>query len=205
MDVFVKICGLHREIDVKRVAALRPDAMGFNFWPSSKRHVEPGQVREWTRDLSPEILKVGIFVDMDPEGVAQVVEDAALDIVQLHGSESAEICNRVFAPTWKVVHLDRVPGIDVAGYQVDAFLVDSYSTESPGGTGKTVNWDRAAEFIADRSTPVILAGGLTPDNVRESILRTRPWGVDVSSGVEARPGEKDLTKVEEFILQCRNL
>lgn len=190
---------------MEKIAALRPDAVGFNFWPSSKRYVEPDQVRAWTRDLPREILKVGVFVDMDPDGVERIVEDAGLDIAQLHGRETPEICSRVPARTWKAIHLDRDPGADLTGYQVDAFLVDSYSAKSPGGTGKTVNWDRAAEFIADRSTPVILAGGLTPDNVRESILRTRPWGVDVSSGVEAKPGEKDPKKVEEFILACRSL
>jgi phosphoribosylanthranilate isomerase len=205
MDVFVKICGLHREIDVERVATLRPDAMGFVFWPSSKRNVEPAQVREWTRDLPPEILKVGVFVDLDPEGVERIAECAGLDVVQLHGSETPEICSQVSTCTWKAIHLDRDPATEVSGYQVDAFLVDSYSAESPGGTGKTVHWGRAAEFVAEQSTPVVLAGGLTPENVRESIFRTRPWGVDVSSGVEVRPGEKDPKKVEEFILQCRSL
>ena len=132
-------------------------------------------------------------------------EDAGLDGGQRHGGESPETCRGVPGRTWKAVHLDRDPGLDVEGYPVDAFLIDSYSGKSPGGTGITANWDRAATFVAEQQIPVILAGGLRPDNVRESILRTRPWGVDVSSGVEAKPGEKDLGKVKEFIWQCRSL
>ena len=205
MEGFVTICGLHREADVADVAALGPDAMGLIFWRPSKRYVEPSLVRSWTADLPPEILKVGVFVDCAVQEVRKIVKDAGLDVVQLHGGESPETCRGVPGRTWKAVHLDRDPGLDVEGYPVDAFLIDSYSGKSPGGTGITANWDRAATFVAEQQIPVILAGGLRPDNVRESILRTRPWGVDVSSGVEAKPGEKDLGKVKEFIWQCRSL
>ncbi|MBU1693141.1 MAG: phosphoribosylanthranilate isomerase [Verrucomicrobia bacterium] len=213
MSLFVKICGLCSESDVRAVAGLGPDAMGFVFWPGSKRAVVPADVAAWTRDLPPGILKVGVFVDASPEELEQTVREAGLDVVQLHFFQCLEkarenfpmIGKKIqnFSKHWKVVYLDQSePGTEETAF-VDAFLVDHYSAVSPGGTGQVADWAAARDFVRRCAKPVVLAGGLTPDNVAEAIRAVRPWGVDVSSGVELSPGRKDLKKVERFIKICR--
>lgn len=203
MGVFVKICGLCRAEDVEAVAALSPDAMGFVFWPGSPRAALPLEVGEWTRGLPAEIRKVGVFVDASAEEIREVVEVAGLDVVQLHGGEDPAFCGALGVPVWKVIHLDRLPSVALSAYPVDALLIDSYSAKSPGGTGIVVDWQAAAAFAVDAPRRVVLAGGLTPENVTEAIRAVDPWGVDVSSGVEAAPGRKDIHLVGAFIDQCR--
>lgn len=203
MRVFVKICGLCRSEDVEAVAGLKPDAMGFVFWRKSPRVVSPENVGEWTRDLPRSIRKVGVFVDAPLADVVRAIKAARLDVVQLHGHEPPGFCELIPTDVWKSLHLDRVDEETAGAYRVDAFLVDSYSAESPGGTGRTGDWTLARAFVKARRTPVLLAGGLTPGNVREAVRAVRPWGVDVSSGVESRPGKKDIGKVRDFIAQCR--
>lgn len=209
MSVFVKICGLASGGDVAAVAALRPDAMGFVFWEKSKRAVNVKDVAEWTRGLPAEILRVGVFVDASPDEMARAVAEAGLDVVQLHGGQAADFPRvgktaGVFSKVWKVVHLDRGgPGPGEAA-QVDAYLLDSYSEQSPGGTGKTCDWAAARAFVEGAGKPVLLAGGLTPGNVAEAIRQVGPWGVDVSTGVEERAGKKDLERVRAFIGACRS-
>jgi phosphoribosylanthranilate isomerase len=234
----VKICGLCSEADVRAVAGLRPNAMGFVFWSGSKRAVVPADVASWTRNLPPGILKVGVFVDTAVKDVERIVREAGLDVVQWHGfhivgsrnsplqpdknggrSSATPFSNdwkkspqvfpmigkiiRKVSKYWKVVYLDRgEPGPEEAAF-VDAFLVDHYSAVSPGGTGQVADWAAARDFVRRCAKPVILAGGLTPENVVEAIRAVRPWGVDVSSGVELSPGHKDLKKVERFIQACR--
>ena len=209
MSIFVKICGLCSAEDVASVATMRPDALGFVFWRGSKRNVLPSDVAEWAKKLPSSILKVGVFVDSAPPAIRQVVEEAGLDVVQLHGFQSLEKASGIFpmsgkkrGQVWSVVHLGR--GEPEGGASVDAYLLDSYSQESPGGTGKTCDWNAARAFVLQSPKKVLLAGGLTPENVREAIERVRPWGVDVSSGVEERPGRKDLAKVGKFIERCRS-
>lgn len=204
MDIFVKICGLCRLEDVKAVAALRPDAMGFVFWPTSPRAVRAADVAVWRALIPAGIRTVGVFVDETVETVTRTLEEANLDIAQLHGRETPAVCEAVRSPVWKAVHLDRLPDEPLTAYPVDAFLVDSYSTTSPGGTGIVVDWQSAGRFVKAAAVPVLLAGGLKPDNVAEAIRVAQPWGVDVSSGVETRPGEKDIALVRRFIEQCRN-
>jgi len=202
MQIFVKICGLCSAEQVRAVAALGPDALGFVFWPRSKRHVLPAEVAAWTADLPPGILKVGVFVDAGPAEVAETARVAGLDVAQWHNFQSLEKRPAGVSQVWKVADPAAVPAPDP---RVDAYLLDRYSADSPGGTGMTCAWARAAEFVRAASRPVILAGGLNPENVRAAIQRVRPWGVDVSSGVEERPGVKDLRRVREFINQCRNM
>lgn len=203
MPLFVKICGLCSPADVNAVAALSPDAMGFVFWPGSKRCVQPASVGEWTKGQPSSIRKVGVFVNATADAVRSAVEEARLDVVQLHGNESPEFCASMPAAVWKRVGVETQPMTLLEAYRVDAFLLDSYSAEAPGGTGRVLNWGLASEFVKACSKPVVLAGGLTPDNVAEAIRRVGPWGVDVSSGVEFEPGRKDLTKVRAFIQRCR--
>jgi len=235
MSIFVKICGLCSPDDVQAVAELGPDAMGFVFWPGSKRHVSAASVAEWTKDLPGSILKVGVFVEGTPSEIAQAVQEAGLDVVQLHGFQSAfaavyppkaapsaaraaadkslekEAADfpRIgkkgggFSNVWKVVHLERSSEVPEDLGRVDACVLDSYSAESPGGTGLRLDWNKARDFVKACRKPVLLAGGLTPENVEEAIRRVRPWGVDVSSGVEKEPGRKDIARVRVFVDRCR--
>jgi phosphoribosylanthranilate isomerase len=204
MELFVKICGMCRPDDIEAVAALAPDAMGFNFWPRSPRYIDPDDAADWGEAIPDSIRKVGVFVDEDAGRIGDIAVRVKLDVVQLHGNEAPSLASSLSPSTWKVVHLDRTDAAEAASYPVDAFLVDSYTAESPGGTGKICDWQVARSFIEAADRPVLLAGGLTPGNVREAVAVTAPWGVDVSSGVEAGPGRKSLAKVQSFIEQCRN-
>lgn len=203
MSLFVKICGVCRPEDAEAVGAMRPDAVGLNFYPPSPRYLEPEAARALAARIPEGILKVGIFVDAPPAEVAAIRATAGLDVVQLHGREHPQDYAGVGAPLWKVVHLDRRQPEAEQG-PVDAFLIDSYTAEAPGGTGVTADWDRARAFVQASPVPVLLAGGLTPDNVEQAAREVAPWGVDVSSGVEASPGRKDLEAVRTFVERCRN-
>jgi phosphoribosylanthranilate isomerase len=203
MSTFVKICGNASFSDARAVAALKPDAMGFILWPESKRYVAADALANWIPELPSGILMVGVFVDAMPADVDRAMRLAGLDIAQLHGRERPEDYAHLGRRLWKVA---RVPGQDpaiAAGWPVDALLVDTYSADAPGGTGTVGDWPKAAAFVTAVKKPVLLAGGLTPLNVAEAIREVRPWGVDVSSGVEMEPGRKDLRKVREFIAACR--
>jgi len=240
MPLLVKICGLANAADVDAVAALRPDALGFVFWPRSPRAVTPAQVADWTRALPPGLLKVGVFVDADLKDVRRAVELARLDVVQWHGfpAPDREAAGFVEALEKTLSDVSRVWNINVGGasspahhetsggrastahpiklwqvvrigYEsvsarsVDAVVLDHYSRSAPGGTGQIVDWTAARAFVAASRVPVLLAGGLRPENVAAAVAAVQPWGVDVSSGVEARPGRKDLDAVRRFIETCR--
>ncbi|MBW7908757.1 MAG: phosphoribosylanthranilate isomerase [Kiritimatiellae bacterium] len=204
MKYFVKICGLTSEAEVEAVAALSPDAIGFVFWPGSKRFVHAEDVAVWTRDLPPTIKKVGVFVDSEALDVLRTMELANLDIAQLHGSEQPADFLNFPRPLWRAVRLaPHHPAVPPDRWSVEAFLVDAYSPKAPGGTGQLTDWTVARHFVTHSLKPVILAGGLTPENVREALKSVNPWGADVSSGVEAEPGRKDMEKVKRFIEQCR--
>jgi phosphoribosylanthranilate isomerase len=206
MGVFVKICGMAHADDVVAVAAMKPDALGFVFWPRSPRAVRPEEVAVWTRDLPAGIKKVGVFVDDGLEAIRRAVQTAGLDVVQWQGFQALDERVAEFSNAWKAVRLTgpHAARPEPAG-RVDAYLVDSYSAEAPGGTGQTVDWALAREFVRAAAKPVLLAGGLTPDNVAEAVRVVGPWGVDVCSGVELRPGRKDLAKARAFIERCRSL
>ena len=212
MSIFVKICGLANAEDVAAVAALRPDALGFVLWPKSPRAVRPEQIAEWTAALPPDLLKVGVFVDTNPYDIRRAVKIARLDVVQWHGFPKKGKAHATLFQTlekelagvarvWTVVRLDREP----APAFVDALLLDSYSPATPGGTGQTVDWAVAREFVAASRTKVVLAGGLRAENVAEAIRTVQPWGVDVSSGVESQPGKKNLDAVRQFIESARGV
>ncbi len=205
MGIFVKICGCASASDTQAVAAMRPDAVGFILWPGSKRYVKPHEIADWTRDWSGDVLKVGVFVDESIEQIRAAADQAGLDIVQLHGHERPEDCTGwATRQVWKAIHLNRALPESFAAYAPDAFLLDYHGDRMPGGTGQCVDWQDAREFVARSPQKVLLAGGLNRDNVVAAIHAVRPWGVDVSSGVEQAPGKKDLTAVKDFIEQCRS-
>ncbi|MGD9875073.1 MAG: N-(5'-phosphoribosyl)anthranilate isomerase [Kiritimatiellia bacterium] len=196
--MFVKICGICSERDALEAAERGADALGFIFWRGSKRFVEAADVAAWTERLPAGILKAGVFVDAQPDEIAQTVRIAGLDVVQLHGELE---CPALDVKVWRVRYADR-PAETIPA-KVDAYILDSYSESSPGGTGLCGDWDAAAKFVQESRMPVILAGGLRPDNVAGAIAKVRPWGVDVSSGVESAPRIKDLKKIKEFIANAK--
>lgn len=203
MSLFVKICGIAVERDAMAVAGMAPDALGFVFWPDSKRFVEPAVVGEW--HLPGDVKRVGVFVDATPEDVKTIVQEARLDVVQLHGDEDPRQYAALGVQVWKALHLAE-SNVDSGSLPtVDAFLVDSRNANMPGGTGRVCDWDAAAEFAEQSDRNVILAGGLNPANVAEGVARVKPWGVDVSTGVEDGPGRKNLDLVREFIEICRKM
>ncbi len=202
MPLFVKICGLCRADDVKAVVDCGPDAIGFVFWPRSPRAVTPATAAALAAAVPPGIERVGVFVDPPETLVREAVAAAGLTVVQLHGVESPEFCRRLGLRSWKAMPASAAAA-DAAGYGAEAVVLDSGTADAPGGTGVVGDWDRAAEFAQACPVPVVLAGGLTPDNVATAVGRVRPWGVDVSSGVESSPGRKDPIRVREFMARCR--
>ena len=194
--VFVKICGITTEEDALLAVALGADALGFVFAPSG-RQIAVDRVREIVGRLPRHILTVGVFRDELPDRVVDIVNSARLGAAQLHGQESAEQTNSVRDRVPMVIKAFPAghPGLsDIASYHADAVLVDSATP----GSGKVFDW-RLAEDAPHTLRRVILAGGLTPLNVAAAIRRVKPWGVDVSTGVELTPGIKDAVKIREFI------
>lgn len=204
--VKIKICGITNEEDAKVVVAAGADALGFVLYRKSPRFVEPAVVRAIVAGLPPFVLPVGVFVNEEPKRVRALMDECGLALAQLHGDETASYCQDLGRPVMKALRLkDRGTCLALAEFSgranVRGFLIDAFSNQAYGGTGQTVDWGLAQEVA--QSMPVVLAGGLTPTNVAEAITRVRPYGVDVSSGVELSPGKKDHDKVKAFIHAAR--
>lgn len=204
MPTRVKICGITRAEDAQWVARSGADALGLVFHQPSPRAVTAETAAEIVAALPPFVSVVGLFVDAVPELVDAVLSRVRLDYLQFHGDESPEDCERYQVPYIKVARVR--PGLDLVQYAVGyrharALLVDAYVAGVPGGTGKTFDW---AALPPALPLPLILSGGLTPENVGLAIRTVKPWAVDVSSGVEAAPGIKDAGKVQQFIQGARN-
>ncbi|CAN5641260.1 phosphoribosylanthranilate isomerase [soil metagenome] len=198
--MFVKICGITNEEDALLAVALDADAVGFVFAPS-KRQVAVGRARDIARRLPPEILTVGVFRDELPQRVVEMVNGAGLRAAQLHGHETVEDTRWVRQRVPFVIQGFTAgdPALDRADeYGADAILVDSATP----GAGEVFDWSLAEGAPAGRR--VVLAGGLTPDNVADAIRRVQPWGVDVATGVESSPGHKDPQKMRTFIATARS-
>lgn len=206
MSLFVKICGLANEADVRAAVEAKPDAIGFVFHPPSPRCVTPAEVRTWTQQLPSHLLKVGVFVNEPPERVAALAQAAGLDIAQLHGEESPAQAAQSWPRTWKTLKNDaRLDEETVTPWPVEAFLLDTPGGVLRGGTGVAGDWTRAAAFVQNAQLPVLLAGGLKVSTVAQAVRQVHPWGVDVSSGVEKSPGIKDAAAMKEFVELCRSL
>lgn len=201
--VKVKICGITRKEDALAAAESEADAIGFVFYEASPRHVFPETVRDIIIDLPPFVTTVGVFVNAHPSEIREVLDFTGIDIVQLHGDEPRDVC--AFWPrVIKAFRLGELSNLKLLEeYSVSAYLLDAYSDEIPGGTGQIFNWDIAVE--AKRFGPVILAGGLTPDNVERAVRWVHPYAVDVSSGVEAEKGIKDIEKIRAFIERAKSV
>lgn len=202
----IKICGITNVEDANVAVRAGADALGFIMYRKSPRWVDPAVARSIIAGLPPFVLPVGVFVNETAERVRTLMDECGFTLVQLHGDESALYCQNLGRPALKAVRLkDRGAFLALAEFHgranVRGFLIDAFSDQGYGGTGQTADWGLAQE--AARSTPIILAGGLSPANVAEAIQIVRPYGVDVSSGVEKSPGKKDPDKVKAFIDAAR--
>ncbi len=203
----VKICGVTTVEDGRYALENGADALGLNFVPGTPRCLDAGMAASLAAALPPFGVRVGIFVDESPERVESIFREVGLDAVQLHGGESPEACRWLMARGVRVIRALRVQGpetiAEAARYPDCTILLDAYVQGELGGTGKTFDWELARELAASR--PVILSGGLRPENVAEAVRRVRPYGVDVSSGVEGgTPGRKDFDRVRAFIENTRS-
>lgn len=204
--VKIKMCGITNVDDARVAVEAGADALGFVMYRKSPRFVEPAVVKAIVAGLPPFMLPVGVFVNEEPARVRTLMDECGLALAQLHGDETAPYCQDLGRPVLKALRLkDRGTFLALAEFSgranVRGFLIDAFSDQAYGGTGQTVDWGLAQEVA--QSMPVVLAGGLTPVNVAEAIARVRPYGVDVSSGVELSPGKKDHKKVKDFIRAVR--
>lgn len=204
--VAVKICGLTNSEDAAVAVDAGARALGFVCYRKSPRYVEPKVIKAIVATLPPFVVPVGVFVNEEAQTVRALLDDTGLMLAQLHGDESAAYCEQLGRPALKAVRLkDRSGFLALAECRgragIRGFLVDAYSEAAYGGTGQVVDWNLAAE-VAKVST-VLLAGGLTPENVGAAIRAVRPYGVDVSSGVEQSPGRKDHDRVRAFLNAVR--
>lgn len=202
----IKICGITNVEDADVAVKAGADALGFVMYRKSPRFVKPAVARSIVASLPPFVVAVGVFVNEEPDRVPALMDDCGFALAQLHGDETVLYCQNLGRPVLKALRLkDRGTFFALAEFQgranVRGVLIDAFSDQAYGGTGHTVDWTLAQE--AARSTPIVLAGGLTPANVAEAITRVRPYGVDVSSGVELSPGKKDHDKVKAFIAAAR--
>lgn len=198
----VKICGITRLEDALAAARLGADALGFNFWPGSKRYLAPAAARAIIQALPPFVSTVGVLVNPSLEEATSAAADSGVQLLQLHGDEPPELCARLPLPVLKGIRVTGPESVVLLGRYagVAGFLLDA-PTPGFGGSGRTFDWSLVAG-VAARST-VILAGGLTPANVAEAIRQVGPYAVDVASGVESAPGLKDHEALARFIAAAK--
>lgn len=197
--VRIKICGITNLEDALLATGLGANALGFIFYAKSPRSVEPEAAREIIRQLPPFVLSVGVFVDEEAGVVQELAARVGLDWVQLHGQESPEYCRslgRRVLKGFRIKDEDSLEELQTYRGAVQAFLLDTYKKGQTGGTGETFDWELARK--AQDYGPIVLAGGLTADNVAQAVAAAQPQAVDVASGVEAAPGKKDPEKLRAF-------
>ncbi|MGE6606941.1 phosphoribosylanthranilate isomerase [Halomonas sp. NPDC076908] len=195
----IKFCGFTRADDIDRAVALGVDALGFVMWPKSARSVDIEQLAALSARVPAFVTRVGLFVDQPAELIERCLP--YLDMLQFHGNETPSACQQYSLPWMKALRMRDE--IDLAHeaqryHQAQALLLDAYRPGTPGGTGETFDWSR---IPADLTKPVILAGGLTVDNIAEAVRQVAPYAVDVSGGIEASPGCKDAGKMAHFVHQ----
>lgn len=198
----IKICGITSLEDAFAAVEYGADAVGFVLHPKSPRVVTPETAKTIVSALPPLITTVGVFVDKNKSEIEKIVQDVDFDIIQLHGSEPPEVCH-LCRKVIKAIKVKDLTSLEpLSKYKVSAFLLDTYSPYTIGGTGQIFNWDIAVE--AKKFGRIILAGGLTPENIEEAIKRVQPYGVDVSTGVEGnKKGKKDYEKLKLFIERAK--
>ena len=200
--VKVKICGITNLEDVQAAAEAGADALGFVFYPDSPRFIDPGKARAIIAKLPVFITSVGVFVDESEDLIRRIIREGGIQILQFHGSESPVLCTRFREKVIKAIRITDEESIsEMQMYDVDTFLLDTYLDCAKGGTGKTFNWKYAE--MAKKNGRIILSGGLNPSNIGNAVRKLKPYGVDVSSGVEISPGKKDHVKIREFVREAK--
>lgn len=199
MRTRVKICGITREQDALEAVRLGADAIGLVFYPPSPRAVTVEQALAIVRRLPPFVTVVGLFVDAEPEAIQDVLDRVRIDLIQFHGDETPAQCSQYGRPWVKALRMRE--GVDLEALVQDyreasALLLDTYQPGTPGGTGAAFDWSMIPPVLAGA---IVLAGGLTPDNVEDAVRQVRPYAVDVSGGVEREKGIKDAEKIAAFI------
>jgi len=204
MTTRIKICGITRHRDADAVIDAGADALGLNFVAASPRWIDTDTAAQIARRSAGAIIRVGLFVDAGPEAVSRVLDAVELDVLQFHGDEPPALCRGFGLPYIKVFRMRGrldMAALEAAYDDACCFLLDTFVPGTAGGTGVRFDWSL---WPMDASRPLLLAGGLTPENVAEAVTRLRPWGVDVSGGVEGpRKGEKDAGRIKEFISEVR--
>ena len=195
----IKICGITNLNDALTAVNLGADALGFVFYPQSPRFISPDKAKKIRQKIPPFTLCIGVFVNARKGEVLQIARECCLDGLQFHGNESPEYCSSFSA--YKVIKSfalkTRSDLKSITHYNIHAILIDAYDPANYGGTGKKADWELARQ--AKKFGPLILAGGLTETNVQEAIKVVSPYGVDVSSSMEKRPGVKDTVKLRRFV------
>ena len=198
----IKICGITNLTDALHAVHAGADALGFNFYHPSPRYIEPSKVREIIDKLPQNVLKVGVFVN--EEAVLSIANEAGVNALQLHGDETPEYCSKL--KNWFVVKTlsvdEKFEAQKCLEYEVDAIMLDAKHPNLRGGTGQVIDWS-IARSIQQLGVKVILAGGLSPENVQEAIKVVKPYAVDACSALESDPGKKDQQKVSTFIQTIR--
>jgi phosphoribosylanthranilate isomerase len=203
MAVRVKICGITRLPDLHAACEAGADALGFVFYEKSPRHVSIANAAGLLRELPPFVQSVGLFVNAGPAFIESVLQAVPLDLLQFHGDETPADCARFGRPYIKAVRVNRDTDLLKCAADFDSargLLLDAWVAGVPGGTGERFDWSLIPPELPK---PVILSGGLTPENVAEAIQRVRPWAVDVSSGVEVSKGVKDAHLIAQFIAKAK--
>jgi phosphoribosylanthranilate isomerase len=205
MDIVkVKICGITNTGDAEAAVSLGADALGFVFFKESPRYVSPKDAASIRKTLPSFVPAVGVFVNETAQGIEEIASVSGIDLIQLHGDEPPEMCmrSRRVIKVIRVKSLESLSPLNEYKDKVSAFLLDTYTPDALGGTGRIFNWDIAVE--AKQFGRIVLAGGLTPDNVAQAVGYVKPYAVDVSSGVELRKGKKDHTKIRLFIERAKS-
>jgi phosphoribosylanthranilate isomerase len=203
MRTRVKFCGITNLEDALKAAELGVDAIGLNFCPASRRYLTPDQALQIITKLPPFITVVGVFVNASLEEITKILASVPLDRLQFHGDESPQFCESFHKAYYKAVRMRENINLDLIANNykhAQAILVDTYIPNEQGGTGQIFDWKR---LPASYSKPLILAGGLTPDNVFNAIQTVHPYAVDVASGIESIPGQKDSIKMTELMCEIK--
>jgi phosphoribosylanthranilate isomerase len=201
----VKICGITNQEDAESAVAAGADAVGFNFYVNSPRYLKVETAAKISKIISPAVLRVGVFVNAPDELIFAAIQECGLGMLQFHGEEKPEECTRFGLMSMKAFRIRDDGSLDeIKKYKTDAYLLDAWAPDEHGGTGRTFNWE-LAQRAQKLGKPIFLAGGLTPENVAKAVRQVRPFGVDVSSGVESSPGKKDHEKMRAFIKAVRSV
>lgn len=204
--VKVKICGITNIDDAQAAVEAGADILGFVFYNKSPRCIRPDRAKEIIAQLPDEVEKVALFVNEEPAVIKNILREIEeIDILQFHGDETPQFCNDFNKMVIKAIRVRDEQSLKfLEHYKVNFFMLDAFKDDTYGGTGLSFDWKLASE-AKKYNTPIMLSGGLNPDNVKEAVEQVRPFAVDVSSGVEFSPGRKDPEKIKKFIVQAKSV